>query len=58
MGNGPLERKLQFEKKNQDLVKLPKRTFRALIPSLRIILEMLEMNTRKRLTTGMNRCKG
>ncbi|KAJ5198810.1 uncharacterized protein N7459_008631 [Penicillium hispanicum] len=24
MGNGPLERKLQFEKKNQDLVKLPK----------------------------------
>ncbi|KAJ5174775.1 uncharacterized protein N7482_000652 [Penicillium canariense] len=24
MGNGPLERQLQFEKKNQDLVKLPK----------------------------------
>lgn len=24
MGNGPLERKLQFEKRNQDLVKLPK----------------------------------
>ncbi|KAJ5103768.1 hypothetical protein N7532_004297 [Penicillium argentinense] len=24
MGNGPLERKLKFEKKNQDLVKLPK----------------------------------
>ncbi|KAJ5989331.1 hypothetical protein N7481_004541 [Penicillium waksmanii] len=24
MGNGPLERKLEFEKRNQDLVKLPK----------------------------------
>lgn len=28
MGKGPLEKNLQFEKKNQDLVKLPKCTFR------------------------------
>lgn len=25
MGKGPLERKLKFEKKNTDLIKLPKR---------------------------------
>lgn len=25
MGKGPMERKLKFEKKNKDLIKLPKR---------------------------------